>query len=64
MSPHIVAVYLYNLTQKFSEFYHHHSVLHAESQELMSQRGQLIGAVKQVMINCFNLLGIDVLEVM
>jgi arginyl-tRNA synthetase len=64
LSPHIVATYLFSVTQKFSKFYHNHSVLNADSSELMVARYSLVLAVKQVIANCFLILGIDEIEQM
>ncbi len=64
LSPHIVANYLYGLAQKFSRFYHQHSILNASSEGIKIARLFLISAVKQVMINCMDILGIDYVEKM
>jgi arginyl-tRNA synthetase len=64
LSPHIVATYLFSVTQKFSKFYHNHSVLNAASNDLMVARYNLVLAVKQVISNCFLVLGIDEIEQM
>jgi arginyl-tRNA synthetase len=64
LSPHIVATYLFGVTQKFSKFYHNHSVLNAETEELKIARYHLVLAVKQVISNCFTILGIDEIEEM
>ncbi len=64
LSPHIVANYLYGLAQKFSRFYHQHSILNAPSEGIKTARLYLISAVKQVMINCMDILGIDYVEKM
>lgn len=64
LSPHIIANYLYGLAQTFSRFYHQHSILNASSEGIKTSRIHLIMAVKQVMINCFNILGIDYVETM
>jgi len=64
LSPHIVATYVFGVTQKFSKFYHNHSVLNAETEELMVARYNLVLSVKQVIANCFTILGIDTIEQM
>ena len=64
LNPHVIANYLYGLTQKFSKFYHQHSIMNASSEELKIARLNLILAVKQVIINCFHILGIDYVETM
>jgi len=64
LSPHSVATYLFSVTQKFSKFYHDHSVLNADSEALMFARFNLVLAAKQVIANCFSILGIDEIEQM
>jgi arginyl-tRNA synthetase len=64
LSPHIIANYLYGFTQKFSRFYHQHSIMNAPSEDIKCARLHLIIAVKQVLINCFHILGIDYVETM
>lgn len=64
LSPHIIANYLYGLAQKFSRFYHQHSIINASSEGLKAARLQLIMAVKQVILNCFHILGIEPVETM
>lgn len=64
LSPHVIATYLFNLTQKFSKFYHNHSVVNATNNDIKVARYSLIMAVKQVIINCFDILGITYVEKM
>ena len=64
LSPHVIANYVYGLTKKFSIFYHYHSVLNAESEDLKIARLALIAAVRHVILNCFELLGIESVEEM
>lgn len=64
LSPHVIANYLYGLTQNFSRFYHLHSIINASSEDIKIARLNLIMAVKQVIINCFNILGIKYVETM
>lgn len=64
LSPHVIANYVYGLTKKFSTFYHYHSVLNADSEKLKTARLSLIAAVRQVILNCFELLGIEPVEEM
>ncbi|MBW2984436.1 arginine--tRNA ligase [Candidatus Woesearchaeota archaeon] len=63
LTPHLIANYLYELSQSFSEFYHSCPVLQAE-EELKKARLLLVSCVKQVLKNGLNLLGIEVLEKM
>ncbi len=58
LSPHVIANYLYGMTQKFSRFYHQHSIMNAPSEDIKIARLNLIMAVKQVIINCFNILDV------
>ena len=64
LSPHVIANYVYGLTKKFSIFYHCHSVLNADNETLKTARLALIAAVRQVILNCFGLLGIEPVEEM
>jgi arginyl-tRNA synthetase len=63
LTPHLIANYLYELSQKFSEFYHKCPVLQAE-EELKKARLLLVSCVKQVLKNGLYLLGITALEKM
>ena len=63
-SPHVIANYSYNLAKKFSTFYHYNSVLNAENDSLRTARLALIAAVRQVLLNCFELLGIEAVDEM
>jgi arginyl-tRNA synthetase len=61
--PSVIAQYLCNLSQNFNAFYHELPVLKAEP-EIMMVRLQLIEAVKQVLTNGLELLGIPTVEEM
>jgi len=61
LKPHLIASYLYSLAQKFNEYYHAHNILKAD-EKIKDARLLLISAVRQVIKNGLNLLGIDVLE--
>ena len=63
LKPHLVATYLYSLAQKFNEYYHVHQILKADK-NTKDARILLISAIRQVIKNGLNLLGIDVLEKM
>ena len=63
LKPHIIANYLYELSQKFNEFYHLCPVL-KEKEDIKKARLLLIIAVKQVLSNGLSLLGIETLEKM
>ncbi len=59
--PHIVARYLLDLSQSFNEFYHSCPILQAD-ENIRDARLILIIAVKQVLKNGLNLLGIEAPE--
>ncbi len=61
LRPHLIATYLHSLAQKFNEYYHIHQILKADS-KIKDTRILLISAVRYVIKNGLNLLGIDVLE--
>jgi len=61
--PNIIANYLYELAQKFNEFYHSCPVL-KEKEELKKARLMLVECVDIVLGNGLNLLGIETLEKM
>ncbi len=61
LNPSIIANYSFQLSQAFNEFYHDCQVI-GEKEE--SFRLALVEAVRQVIKNSMNLLGIDVLEEM
>jgi arginyl-tRNA synthetase len=63
LKPHIIANYLYELAQKFNEFYHTRPILKAR-EDVKKARLLLIIAVKQVLSNGLGLLGIETLEKM
>ena len=64
LSPHHVARYLYTLTQKFSKFYHNVSISGADNEATKHTRLYMIVALRQVMMNCFNILGIAYIDEM
>jgi arginyl-tRNA synthetase len=61
LKPHLIANYLYELSQRFSEFYHSCPVLQAE-EGLKKARLLLVSCVKQALKNGLGILGISVLE--
>ena len=63
LRPHLIAAYLYSLAQKFNEYYHLHQILKAD-EKIKDARILLINAIRQVIKNGLNLLGINVLEKM
>ena len=63
LRPHLIAVYLYSLAQKFNEYYHIHQILKAEKR-IRDARILMISALRHVLKNGLNLLGIEALEKM
>ncbi|HLC61608.1 MAG TPA: arginine--tRNA ligase [Candidatus Nanoarchaeia archaeon] len=63
LRPHMIASYVYSLGQAFNEYYHKHNILKAD-EKVKDARLLLISAVRQVLKNGLNLLGINVLEKM
>lgn len=61
-NPARVATYLWELARAFSRFYHEHSVLHAEDEELVRARLLLAKATSIVLRRGLGLLGIGVPE--
>lgn len=62
--PHLVAVYLLELTHIFNTFYQKVPVLKADTEELKNARLHLVSGVRQVIGNGLSLLGIEALEEM
>jgi len=63
LRPHIITIYLYELAQRFNEFYHACPIL-KEKEDVKKARLLLVTAVKQVLENGVGLLGIETLEKM
>ncbi len=63
-NPSTMTRYCFDLAQKFNDFYTKHSVLNAESKDLVVARLQLSSAVRSVLQNSLSLLTIDALEEM
>ncbi|MEK7557833.1 MAG: arginine--tRNA ligase [Patescibacteria group bacterium] len=61
--PSEIAKYLFELAQEFNDYYHSVQILKTE-EEIMQARLALIMAVKQVVMNGLELLGIEVVEEM
>jgi arginyl-tRNA synthetase len=61
--PHILCRYLLDLAQAFNEFYHAHHVV-SEDKKLMNARLVLVDAVRQVLTNGLQLLGIEAMDEM
>lgn len=63
LKPNLIANHLYELAQKFNEFYHACPIL-KEKEDVKKARLLLITAVKQVLENGLSLMGIETLEKM
>jgi arginyl-tRNA synthetase len=61
-SPSMVANYLYELAKEFNQYYHDHSILSADSEDLVAQRLLLTRVIGQVIASGMDLLGIEVPE--
>ncbi|HIH05270.1 TPA: arginine--tRNA ligase [Candidatus Woesearchaeota archaeon] len=61
LHPHLIAAFLYDLAQKFNEFYHQHDIIHADG-KIREARLALAVAVQHVLKSGLSLLGIGVLE--
>lgn len=62
--PNIVALYIYNLAQKFNSFYNTVPVLRADSEEKRKKRIQIVAASAQIIKNGLALLGVEVVDEM
>ncbi|WP_295767076.1 arginine--tRNA ligase [uncultured Mucilaginibacter sp.] len=61
-NPSAVANYAYELAKTYNKFYHEHSVLQAESQNLVYFRGGLSKKTAQILSKSMQMLGIEVPE--
>ncbi|MCE3260663.1 MAG: arginine--tRNA ligase [Bacteroidetes bacterium] len=59
-SPALIANYVYELTKTFNKFYHDHSILKEENQDVKTFRLQMAKASAQTISNAMRLLGINV----
>ena len=62
--PSVICAYLYDLSKKFSHWYHDNQILKADTPNLVKARVLLCQMVLQVMKNAFDLVGIPFLEKM
>ena len=62
--PSVICAFLYDLSKKFSHWYHDNQILKAETSSLVKARVCLCEMVLQVMKNAFDLVGIPFLEKM
>lgn len=63
-SPNLICSYLFELAQSYNKFYNQHSVLKAETKELIESRVILTAATAQVLKKGLGLLGIETVESM
>jgi arginyl-tRNA synthetase len=63
-NPSQVAIYVFELSKRFSTFYNKLQVLKAESSEIVNSRLKLVAATVQVIENSLGLLGIEVPKIM
>ncbi|MFO7671803.1 MAG: arginine--tRNA ligase [Bacteroidales bacterium] len=62
LNPSLVANFLYELAKEFNQYYHDHSILSAESEELVGLRLLLVEVIGQVIESGMDLLGIEMPE--
>ena len=62
--PSVICAYLYDMSKRFSRWYHDHQILTAETESLVKARVCLCEMVLQTMKNAFELVGIPFLEKM
>ena len=62
--PSVICAYLYDLSKRFSHWYHDNQILKADTPEFIKARVSLCQMVLQVMKNAFDLVGIPFLEKM
>ena len=62
--PSVICAYLYDMSKRFSRWYHDHQILTAETEALVKARVCLCEMVLQTMKNAFDLVGIPFLEKM
>ncbi len=62
--PSVICAFLYDMSKKFSHWYHDNQILKAETPALVKARVCLCEMVLQVMKNAFDLVGIPFLEKM
>jgi arginyl-tRNA synthetase len=63
-NPSVISHYLFHLSQLINNFYHQYRVLDEPDEAKKNSRIVMLVATKQVMKNCFGMLGIEELEKM
>ena len=61
-NPALIANYIYELAREYNQFYHEHSILKAENDDLVNFRMILSDCTGKIINNGMFLLGIDVPE--
>ena len=64
LDPSKITSFMYELSKKFSKYYHDNPILNNESEKLVQARVALCSAVGQTLRNCMYLTAIPYLEVM
>ena len=59
-SPNLICNFIFHLAQRYNNFYEKHSIISAQSQELIIFRLALTAAVAQVLKTSLSLLGVSV----
>lgn len=62
--PHLIATYIYELSQDFNSFYGSIQILQAQDEKIKNARLSLAKAVLQILENGLNLIGIETVEKM
>lgn len=62
--PHMITDYLYDLARRFHQYYNTTRIIEKNNPDIVRSRLQLIAAVRQVLINALNLIGIEPLNKM
>ena len=62
--PSVICAFLYDLSKRFSHWYHDNQILKAETASLVKARVCLCEMVLQTLKNAFDLVGIPFLEKM
>ncbi len=63
-APHMLCTYLFELAQRFNNFYKHNQVLQADTEAEKQQRIAIVASVAQVLKNGLDVLGIKTVEKM
>lgn len=63
-APHRICQYIFELSNEFNRFYHENNILHEKDSNKQQSWISLIKLVKDILITCLDLLGIEVPEKM